>query len=157
MQLKWLRFRFRGCRGMFRVWIALGVRAWIGSRLPRTPVGSRPTAVASGPEGRSGGTSALVWRTYSRPSGGPGATEERREFSRVQRRPLGAGSPLCVWAPRCGLRAVFADGRPVRAGGRSRLALWLLVLKWLHPTRLETRTKECNMRASLWVVNPSAQ
>ena len=157
MQLKWLRFRFRGCRGMFRVWIALGVCAWIGSRLLRTPVGSRPTAVASGPEGRSGGTSALVWRTYSRPSGGLGATEERREFSRVQRRPTWAGSPLCVWAPRCGLRAVFTDGELARAGGRSRLALWLLVLKWLHPTRLETRTKECNMRASLGVTNPSAQ
>ena len=95
MQLKWLRFRFRGCRGMSRVWVALGACAWIGSRLLRTPVGSRPTAVASGPEGRSGGTSALVWRTYSRPSGGLEATEERREFSRVQRRPIGPGR-LCA-------------------------------------------------------------
>ena len=68
-----------------------------------------------------------------------------------------AGSPLCVCAPRWGLRAVSADGKLARAGGRSRLALRLLVLKWLHPTRLETRTKECNMRASLGVTNPSAQ
>ena len=67
-----------------------------------------------------------------------------------------AGSPLCVCAPRWGLRAVSADGKLARAGGRSRLALRLLVLKWLHPTRLETRTKECNMRASLGVTNPSA-
>ena len=89
MQLKWFRLRFRGCRGMCRVWVACAVRAWIGSRLPRTPVGSRPTAVAPGPEGRLGGTSALVRRTYSHPSGGLGATEERREFSRVQRRPSG--------------------------------------------------------------------
>ena len=157
MQLKWLRFRFRRCREMFRGRAALGVRSRTGSRLLRTPVGSRPTAVASGPEGRSGGSSALVRRTYSRPSGGPGATEERREFSRVQRRPFWAGSPLCAWVPRPGLRAVSADGELARAGGRSRLALWLLVLKWLHPTRLETRTKECNMRASLGVANPSAQ
>ena len=77
---------------------SLCVRAWIGSRLPRTPVGSRPTAVAPGPEGRLGGTSALVRRTYSHPSGGLGATEERREFSRVQRRPSGrvASVRLCT-------------------------------------------------------------
>ena len=61
-------------------------------------MGSRPTAVASGPEGRLGGTSALVWRTYSHPSGGLGATEESREFSRVQRRPSGrvASVRLCT-------------------------------------------------------------
>ena len=128
-----------------------------GRRQLCTPVWSRPTAVVSGPEGRSGGAPALVRGAYSRPSGGLGATEESRELSRVQRRPLGAGPPLSVWAPRWGLRAVSADGQPARSGGRPRLALGLLVLKWLHPTRLETRTKECNMRASLGVENPSAQ
>ncbi len=44
-----------------------------------------------------------------------------------------------------------------RAGDQSHLVLQLLVIEWLHPTRLETRTKECNMRASLWVANPAAQ
>ena len=133
------------------------VLARIGRRLPCTPAGSRPTAVARGPEGRSGGDSALVQRAYSRPSGGLGATEESRESSRVRRRPSGAGSPLSVWAPRRGLLAVSADGQSARSGDRPRPALRLLVLKWLHPTRLETRTKECNMRASLGVENPSAQ
>ena len=99
MQLKWLRIRFRGRRRMFRGSAALGAVSRRRRRLLCTPVGSRPTAVASGPEGRSGGTSALVWRTYSRPSGGPGATEERREFSRVQRRPIGPGR-LCAFGHR---------------------------------------------------------
>ena len=157
MQLKWLRIRFRGRRRMCRGAAALGAAPRRRRRPPCTPVGSRPTAVASGPEGRSGGASALVQRAYSRSSGGLEATEESREFSRVQRRPSGAGPPLSVWAPRWGLRAVSADGKSARSGGRPRLALRLLVLKWLHPTRLETRTKECNMRASLWVTNPSAQ
>ena len=155
MQLKWLRIRFRGRRRTTRV--SAKSRPACSARPLCTPVGSRPTAVASGPEGRSGGAPALVQGTYSRPSGGLGATEERRELSRVQRRPSGAGPPLSVWVPRRGLRAVSVDGTPARSGGRPRLALGLLVLKWLHPTRLETRTKECNMRASLWVVNPSAQ
>ena len=98
MQLKWLRLGFRGCRGMFWAWVALGAYAWIGSRLPRTPKRSRPTAVVPGPEGRLGGSSALVRRTYSHLSGGLGATEERREFSRVQRRPSGrvASVRLCT-------------------------------------------------------------
>ena len=88
MQLKWLRIRFRGCRGLFRVWVARASSLGWAVRLPCTPVGSRPTAVARGPEGRSGGDSALVQRAYSRPSGGLGATEESRESSRVRRRPL---------------------------------------------------------------------
>ena len=77
---------------------SLCVRAWIGSRLPRTPVGSRPTAVAPGPEGRLGGTSAQKQWYQRRVLGGLGATEERREFSRVQRRPSGrvASVRLCT-------------------------------------------------------------
>lgn len=31
------------------------------------------------------------------------------------------------------------------------------VLSVTHPTRLETRTKESNIYASIWVVNPDAQ
>ena len=31
-------------------------------------------------------------------------------------------------------------------------ALRMLAIKWVYPTRLETRTKESNMCASLWVV-----
>jgi hypothetical protein len=34
--------------------------------------------------------------------------------------------------------------------------LWMLA-KWRHLTRLETRTKESNIYASLWVANPQAQ
>ena len=34
--------------------------------------------------------------------------------------------------------------------------LWMLV-EWVETTRLETRTKESNMFASIWVLNPDAQ
>ena len=53
--------------------------------------------------------------------------------------------------------SVAVDGLAGPAGGRSHLALRSLVPGWLHPTRLETRTKECNTRASLRVANPWAQ
>ena len=32
-----------------------------------------------------------------------------------------------------------------------------LLTKWFHPTRLETRTKESNIYASIWVANPYAK
>ena len=135
---------------------SLCVRAWIGSRLPRTPVGSRPTAVAPG---QKVGWEVPLHSCGERIAIRPAVWERLRRdvsFHACSAGPR-AGSPLCVCAPRWGLRAVSADGKLARAGGRSRLALRLLVLKWLHPTRLETRTKECNMRASLGVTNPSAQ
>ena len=55
------------------------------------------------------------------------------------------------------LRAVLRDGRGFPVVEARQLAPRSLASEWLHPTRLETRTKECNMRASLWVANPSAQ
>ncbi len=55
------------------------------------------------------------------------------------------------------LRAVPWDGRDTPVGEVRQLVPRSLASEWLHPTRLETRTKECNMRASLWVANPSAQ
>ena len=32
-----------------------------------------------------------------------------------------------------------------------------MLTKWFHTTRLETRTKESNMYASIWVKNPRAE
>ena len=55
------------------------------------------------------------------------------------------------------LLAVAADGKCAWPGDGPRLALRSLVCVWLHPTRLETRTKECKRRASLWVENPRAK
>ena len=86
-----------------------------------------------------------------------GATEESCDFSHEQRGPSGAGPLLFGRRSPSSLRAVASVVFACWARGRSQLALRLLVSKWLHPTRLETRTKECNMRASLGVANPSAQ
>ena len=101
-----------------------------------------------------------AWGTYSPASGlFRDATEESLASpSHEQRRPFfGLGRSLsaggrgghCVQWP--------VDGTVGRRGGRSHLALRSLVPEWPHPTRLETRTKECNMRASPGVANPSAQ
>lgn len=72
-------------------------------------------------------------------------------------RPSGLGPSRRDVGRRGPLRAVAVDGSFVQVGSGSHLAPRPLVPEWLHPTRLETRTKECNMRASLWVANPSAQ
>ena len=32
-----------------------------------------------------------------------------------------------------------------------------MLAKWFYPTRLETRTKESNLCASMWVTNPYAK
>lgn len=158
MQLKWLRIRFRGRRETPRLVAALGV------------VG----------RGRSRDNSALLWGAGQRQL--PLAQKVGREvplhscrertavspavrgrlrrvvnFHACSAGPFGPGR-LCPFGPRGGdCLAVSVDGQPARSGGRPRRALQLLVLEWLHPTRLETRTKECNMRASLGVTNPSAQ
>ena len=90
----------------------------------------------------------------------PEGTEESCELRTLQRRPpLGEAGPLSVGQASAAATAssVAVDGTAGPAGVRSHLALRSLVSEWPHPTRLETRTKECNMRASLWVANPAAQ
>ena len=88
----------------------------------------------------------------------PVATEESCESSHVAAQASPEAGPLSFGrCPRPSLRAVAVDGPAGRAGGRSHLALRSLVPGWPHPTRLETRTKECNMRASLRVANPWAK
>ena len=45
-----------------------------------------------------------------------------------------------------------------RSTGRDELdAAFEILTKWFSLTRLETRTKESNIYASVWVENPSAQ
>ena len=91
----------------------------------------------------------------------PEATEESlRDFSHWRRRPPPRGRlDRSRQAPRRGCHCLQwpADGGEVGREVVSHLAPRSLVPEWPHPTRLETRTKECNMRASLWVANPSAQ
>ena len=82
-----------------------------------------------------------------------------RSFARC-----GAGRPQGRLRPRVGRSPALAHcvqcpgtAEVLPVAEARQLAPRSLASEWLHPTRLETRTKECNMRASLWVANPSAQ
>ena len=121
MQLKWLRIRFRGCRWMSRRWTESLAGEAVDFLALLLGAGQQQLFLAQ-KVGREVPLHSCRERIAVR-SGGLGATEESREFSRVQRRPLGAGSPLLVWAPRLGLLAVSADGQPARSGEWPRLAL----------------------------------
>lgn len=88
------------------------------------------------------------------------ATEESLRVHRTSSagRLRAAGPLFSGVRPRGSLLAVAVRRFSARLeGGRSHLALKSLVPEWPHPTRLETRTKECNVRASPGVANPSAQ
>ena len=54
---------------------------------------------------------------------------------------------------------VDSKGVYVRDGGYRGVALYVveMLTKWVQTTRLETRTKESNMCASVWVANPNAE
>ena len=86
-----------------------------------------------------------------------GVTEECCDFSHQQCR-LPRGRVASVRVGNASGTACSVGGHVcARVGGRPRHALKLLVPGWFHSTRLETRTKECNMRASLGVENLLAQ
>ena len=160
MRLKWLPVRLRRRRRVSRVAVDSAPERRPSTSLhfcggPANVSCSRPRRAS-----REGGSVRTRGELIARRQlGVPGATEESCEsFLRtLRRRPLGAG-PLPVG----GETEVFTAcsgglRRSLRRRGRSHLASRSLVPGWPHPTRLETRTKECNMRASPRVANPSAQ
>ena len=123
MQLKWLRIRFRGCRWTFRLRTANASSVGEAADFLALLLGAgQQRLFLAQKAGREVPPHSCGERIAVR-FGGLGATEESRELSRLQRRPLGAGSPLFVWAPRLGLLAVSADGQPARSGDWPRLAL----------------------------------
>ena len=160
MRLKWLPVRLRRRRRVSRMAIDFA-----SVRRPATSLHfcGGPANVSCPRPTRASwvGASVLARRTYSPASLAlRGATEESlccESFARCgaglsglgPRPSVGSRDVHCVqWAPTVLL---------FRRVGRSHLASQSLVPGWPHPTRLETRTKECNMRASLGVANPSAQ
>jgi hypothetical protein len=66
-----------------------------------------------------------------------------RAFSALEAVPLGR---QLVDVSSCGLVGWVSTRIPLRMSA-----------KWFHTTRLETRTKESNIYASIWVANPYAQ
>ena len=155
MQLKWLRIRFRGRRRTMRVSARPGLGEAADNSALLLGAGQQQLLPA-----QKVGREVPLHSCGERIAVRPAVWERLRRvvnFHACSAGPSGPGR-LCPFGSRggdcvqCPL-TVSLLGR----GGRPRLALGLLVLKWLHPTRLETRTKECNMRASLGVENPSAQ
>ena len=138
---------------------------------PRTPdaFDSRPKDAAAGwvaqarrPEGRrtAGGrwrapcASPVVSRSASGPSPGRGVARpewpDRLLLPRKSGQGVAGGTRRPVRTPpgwSGGRGPPLAAPGPSEAGGSRRST------SVTHPTRLETRTKECNMRASQWVLN----
>ncbi len=127
-------------------------RRLVGLREPaRGPSESRKSHGSAGLVGRGDRT---AWRAAVR--GRP--RRALRSFARCGTGRLRSAVAPCREVSHSGaLRAVPWDGRDPPVGEVRQLVPRSLASEWLHPTRLETRTKECNMRASLWVANPSAQ
>ena len=85
MQLKWLRIRFRGGRGMHRV--SAAPLSGESRDCPALLLGAgQQRSVPAQKVGREVSPHSCGAR-IAVPSGGPGATEESREFSRARHRP----------------------------------------------------------------------
>ena len=160
MRLKWLPVRLRGRRRVSRVAVDS-----VPARRPSTALHfcGEPANVSC-PRPRKAswvGVSALPRGELiaRRRVALRGATEESCEsFARCGAGLLREAGPLSVGGASEASTACSGGRRcALRRGGRSHLASQSLVPGWPHPTRLETRTKECNMRASPRVANPSAQ
>ena len=75
--------------------------------------------------------------------------EEKKPNTRFSR-------ALCQ-TPSQGLLVLLAELMSLDVGGGISTGVLGMLTKWFHPTRLETRTKESSIYASIWVVNPDAQ
>ena len=118
----------------------------------RTSRERAPASVGTGSESRGQGRPPPSGGGCYRPaSHGPGPTEVSRRVP-----PLGVGwGPVSPTGSRLWWTACSAP-RPLSVAGTvtSHHAPRTLAIKWPHSTRLETRTKESNIRASSWVIKP---
>lgn len=78
----------------------------------------------------------------------------RRSGLRKENTCLGEGSG---WTRAVGLVRLLAGCDSELFGKAYAISVFGMLTKWLHITRLETRTKETIMFASIWVENPRAQ
>jgi hypothetical protein len=66
---------------------------------------------------------------------------------------VGAKEPAPVALSRVANKVVILEKRDT---GSATIRVFAILTKWFSLTRLETRTKESNIYASIWVENPDA-
>ena len=66
---------------------------------------------------------------------------------------MGAKEPSPVMSSRVANKVVILEKRDTEA---ATIRVFAILTKWFSLTRLETRTKESNIYASIWVENPDA-
>ena len=112
-------------------------------------LGVSASVCRSGESLGEGADSALAYEACYSPSVIPGFGQRTRQQTPFGLVPVACATKSFGHETCAGSEVVYCGRRPY--------VLLAMLTKWFSLTRLETRTKESNIYASIWVQNPDAQ